>query len=210
MFCGIDLRTSSHGVPQNLTHNMCLEITLLKVLPHLTRTKELKPCFKKNQAIKYRLIMSGHRDTRLPATMYTSCVTFQTDYFYTSHTQGNATMQVIRGRKVSQQCTYGGPITYANDLVCCASCQFSMASCDPFNSLWPSDIIWQQRSRWTLAQVMTCCQTAPSHYLNQCWLIIISVVLWYSPEPQRAISQKTLKISILDMNLKIYDLRLQM
>ena len=40
------------------------------------------------------------------------------------------------------------------------------------NSLGPSDAIWQRRSRSTLAQVMACCLTAPSHYLNQYWLII--------------------------------------
>ena len=42
------------------------------------------------------------------------------------------------------------------------------------NSAWylgPSDAIWQQRSGSTLAQVMACCLTAPSHYLNQCWLL---------------------------------------
>ena len=50
-----------------------------------------------------------------------------------------------------------------------------------FNSLWPSDAIWQHRSGSTLAQVMACCLTAPSHYLNQCWLII-SEVRWQSPE----------------------------
>ena len=33
----------------------------------------------------------------------------------------------------------------------------------------------------TLAQVMACCLTAPSHYLNQCWLIIRKVQR-YSPE----------------------------
>ena len=32
----------------------------------------------------------------------------------------------------------------------------------------------------TLAQVMACCLMAPSHYLNQCWLIISEV--WHSPE----------------------------
>ena len=37
-----------------------------------------------------------------------------------------------------------------------------------FNSLWPSDAIWPQKSRSTLAQVMACCLTAPSHYLNPC------------------------------------------
>ena len=28
---------------------------------------------------------------------------------------------------------------------------------------------------------MACCLTAPSHYLNQCWLLI-SQILWHSPE----------------------------
>ena len=40
------------------------------------------------------------------------------------------------------------------------------------NSLWHSDTIWRHKSGSTLAQVMACCLTAPSHYLNQCWLII--------------------------------------
>ena len=47
------------------------------------------------------------------------------------------------------------------------------------NSLWPSDAIWRQGSRSTLVQIMACCLTAPSHYLNQCWLII-SKVEWHS------------------------------
>ena len=49
------------------------------------------------------------------------------------------------------------------------------------NSLWPRDVIWWQGSRSTLAQVMACCLTAPSHYLPQCWLMI-SKVLWHSPD----------------------------
>ena len=50
------------------------------------------------------------------------------------------------------------------------------------NSLGPSDFyIWHCRSWSTLVQVMACCLTAPSHYLNQCWLII-SKVLWHSSE----------------------------
>ena len=36
------------------------------------------------------------------------------------------------------------------------------------NSLKPSDAIWRHKSGSTLAQVMACCLTAPSHYLNQC------------------------------------------
>ena len=43
------------------------------------------------------------------------------------------------------------------------------------NSLRPSDAIWRRRSESTLAQVMACCLTAPSHYLNQYWLIISKV-----------------------------------
>ena len=49
------------------------------------------------------------------------------------------------------------------------------------NSLGPSDAIWCWRSWSTLVQVMACCLTAPSYYLNQCWLII-SKVLWHSSE----------------------------
>ena len=49
------------------------------------------------------------------------------------------------------------------------------------NASWPSDAIWRQWSWTTLAQVMACCLTAPSHYLNQCWLIIRGV-LWHTSE----------------------------
>ena len=57
----------------------------------------------------------------------------------------------------------------------------TMAADGLVNSLWPSDVIWQQGSRSTLAQVMACCLPAPSHYLNQCW-VLISEVLWHSPD----------------------------
>ena len=49
------------------------------------------------------------------------------------------------------------------------------------NSLWTSDAIWWHKSGSTLAQVIACCLPTPSHYLNQCWLII-SGVLWHLPE----------------------------
>ena len=58
---------------------------------------------------------------------------------------------------------------------------------DPFfisfhvNSLWPGDAIWWHETRSTLTQIMACCLTAPSHYLNQCWLII-GEVPWLSSE----------------------------
>ena len=50
-----------------------------------------------------------------------------------------------------------------------------------FNTLRPSNAIWWHKSVSTLAQVMVWYLTAPSHYLNQCWLII-SEVQWHSPE----------------------------
>ena len=41
----------------------------------------------------------------------------------------------------------------------------------------------------TLAQAMACCLMAPSHYLNQCWLLSIEV-LWHSPESNLTVSAK--------------------
>ena len=73
-----------------------------------------------------------------------------------------------------------------------------------FNSLWPSDAIWQQGSRSTLVQVMSCCLTAPSHYLNQCWLMI-SEVLRHSLDNN---FPTILKIFIIEMSLKFTNLRL--
>ena len=45
-----------------------------------------------------------------------------------------------------------------------------------FIPLWPY-AIWHRTSWSTLVQVMACCLTAPSHYLNQCWLNIHKI-LW--------------------------------
>ena len=49
------------------------------------------------------------------------------------------------------------------------------------NSLWPGDAIWRHGTRSTLAQVMACCLTAPSHDMNPCWLII-GEVPWHSSQ----------------------------
>ena len=49
------------------------------------------------------------------------------------------------------------------------------------NSFWPSDTSLWNKSRSTLTQVMVYCLMSPSHYLNQCWLLI-GEFLWYSPE----------------------------
>ena len=59
------------------------------------------------------------------------------------------------------------------------------------NSFWPSDAIWWQRPGSTLAQVIACCLTEPSHHLNQCWLII-SEVLWHWAESNFTASTQAL------------------
>ena len=48
------------------------------------------------------------------------------------------------------------------------------------NSLWFTDTKWQHRFWSTVAQVIAWCLMAPSHFLNQCWLI--NGVLWQSHE----------------------------
>ena len=61
------------------------------------------------------------------------------------------------------------------------SLHFHVITSNSINSLWPNHAIWQHRSGLTLSQVMACCLTAPSHYLNHCWLIV-KCVLWHLPE----------------------------
>ena len=63
-------------------------------------------------------------------------------------------------------------------------------------------IPWIMNNCWsgsTLAQVMACCLTAPSHYLTQCWLIISES----SDHQLRTISQEIPQPSITKMRLKI-------
>ena len=62
-----------------------------------------------------------------------------------------------------------------------ATCLSSRNQISNQNILWCSDTIWCHITWSTLVQVMACCLTAPSHYLNQCWLII-SEVLRHSSE----------------------------
>ena len=58
---------------------------------------------------------------------------------------------------------------------------YYLLNCLSLNCLWPNNNIWYWRFWSTLVQVMTCCLTAPSHYLYQCWLIF-NEVLWHSLE----------------------------
>ena len=69
----------------------------------------------------------------------------------------------------------GEGTTVDNDKVCTISNAYfaNIATSIRFegiiaNSLWPSYAICQQRTALALAQVMTRCLKAPSHYLNQC------------------------------------------
>ena len=77
---------------------------------------------------------------------------------------------------------------------------YKFTSNQQINSLWFRDAIWRGRSGSTLAQGMPCSLTAPSHYLNQCGLIICKVFTW------RQFHRIGL-ISILDLSLKMIDLR---
>ena len=70
------------------------------------------------------------------------------------------------------------------------------------NSLWPSDAIWQHLYGSTLAQVMACCLMAPSHYLNQCWLIF-SKFQWH---PLEGNCTKIAQLLIIKIILKINNL----
>ena len=60
--------------------------------------------------------------------------------------------------------------------------------------------LWCQISLSTSAQVMTSCLTVPNHYLNQCW-IIISTVLWHSAGGN--FTRNVLLMLHLDLKMKL-------
>ena len=76
------------------------------------------------------------------------------------------------------------------------------------NSLWPSDAIWRHGSGSTLAQVMACCLTAPSHYLNHVDLssmrsydIFLRTISQEMPLP--SITKIRLKITYMKFHLNV-------
>ena len=69
-------------------------------------------------------------------------------------------------------------MSLAKWLECYSITKFDSIASTTINSFQPSDIIPQQWFGSILAQVRACCMTAPSHYPNQCWLII-SEVQWH-------------------------------
>ena len=60
-----------------------------------------------------------------------------------------------------------------------------------FNSLQPSDTIWRHGSVLKQAEVTTCYLMVPSHYLNQCWLLI-SEIPWNSPKNNSTVNAQTI------------------
>ena len=72
------------------------------------------------------------------------------------------------------------------------------------NSLWPRDSRWRHITQWTLIQLIACYLMTPSHYLNRCWLIFVMSC----GIDLRAIPLNLLKMSILDISLKITNSRL--
>ena len=66
------------------------------------------------------------------------------------------------------------------------------------NSLWSIDATRWQRYGSTLTYVIACCLMAPSHYLNQCWIISVSCGIHL-----RTVSQKQLMNLIQNMCSKI-------
>ena len=70
------------------------------------------------------------------------------------------------------------------------------------NSLWPGDAIWRHGTRSTLAQVMSCCLTAPSHYLNH-WTSVDLSSVRSSDIHLRASSPETPQPSITEIIRKI-------
>ena len=71
------------------------------------------------------------------------------------------------------------------------------------NSFWPSDAIWQHRIESNFMQVMACCLTPPSHYLNQFWLITSKVQSYHLMAiPQEMAQPPITKISLKMIYLK--------
>ena len=86
-------------------------------------------------------------------------------------------------RKQIRSCEYSGWVERHARLGYCGM-KWLRKQCEKkiyINSLWPRDTTCRHRSGSTFVQIMAYCLRAPSHCLNQRWLII-SEVQWYSRE----------------------------
>ena len=102
-----------------------------------------------------------------------------TSYQYRESHCGDKT--ILRPSYLHNEISYTGKMTslyWIRALEFCSLflkwCPYSTMWVGHFNSLWPRDAIWRHSSGSTLVQVMTCCLTTPTNYLNQilCWHII--------------------------------------
>ena len=105
---------------------------------------------------------------------YTFGVIYLVDSFFHSNSYSKSNLWILIRMKWSKSITFLNwvPIGYYKHQRVVFSCKSCLVV---YNSLKPSDKIWRHRCGSTLAPVMACCLTAPSHYLSQCWLIISKV-----------------------------------
>ena len=68
-----------------------------------------------------------------------------------------------------------------------------------FTSVWPNDAKCRLKSGAKIVQVMVCCLTSSSHYLNQCWLVTHGA----RGVQLRAISHKVFRLSLTTKCLQI-------
>ena len=83
-------------------------------------------------------------------------------------------------------------------------CQWLLAS--NWVDLTPSDTKLQHKSGSAFAQVMACCLTAPSHHLNQCWLLtdLWSSVTFTRERFHRKFQTRGSKAAILNTEFENY------
>ena len=83
------------------------------------------------------------------------------------HTHTHTYIYIYNSTTINLRCHYDLDIKTSEVETIRARCQRKMTWQDStINSLRPGDTIWRHRSGSTLTQVMACCLTAPSHYLN--------------------------------------------
>ena len=133
---------------------------------------ELMPCFLAHvysvlETVPWSLFLKSDKNT---------CAQIL-DYKLTVRKNGHLELVLWSQHEIVLSCNLNMVMMYLSYSfgMCHDSCAVMYKMVEQINSLWPSDAIWRQRSGSTLAQVMACCLTAPSHYLHQCWLIINEV-----------------------------------
>ena len=83
----------------------------------------------------------------------------------------------IRPQKEMHQTDETRNLWWLKNLIKCLGARNELSRINP---LWPINTLWQHRSGSILAQAIACYLMAPSHYLNQCRLIIKGIP-WHSP-----------------------------